>query len=137
MLASQLFSEIIQSDKGEVMNDLGANPRWDGKSANLAALLIMPLVAHERCTGALVLGSSDAQDEYTAGDLKQANALAAIADKARERKIGARGLRMIIEDMMLDLMYQLPSMANVSEVVITKEVVESKVDPLAVLRAAG
>ena len=65
------------------------------------------------------------------------DALSAIADKAIERKIGARGLRMILEDIMLDLMYQLPSMTNVSEVIITREVVESKVDPLAVLRAAG
>jgi ATP-dependent Clp protease ATP-binding subunit ClpX len=65
------------------------------------------------------------------------DALAAVADKATERKIGARGLRMILEDMMLDLMFQLPSMTDVSEVVITREVVESKVDPLAVLRAAG
>jgi ATP-dependent Clp protease ATP-binding subunit ClpX len=76
--------------------------------------------------------------EYEGVSLKFTDdALASIADKAQERKIGARGLRMILEDMMLDLMYQLPSMSNVSEVVITKEVVESKVDPLAVLRAAG
>jgi len=65
------------------------------------------------------------------------DALTAIADKAIERRIGARGLRMILEDIMLDLMYQLPSMTNVSEVIITREVVERKVDPLAVLRAAG
>jgi ATP-dependent Clp protease ATP-binding subunit ClpX len=65
------------------------------------------------------------------------DALAAIADKAIDRKIGARGLRMILEDIMLDLMYQLPSTKDVSEVVITREVVENKVDPLAVLRAAG
>ncbi len=65
------------------------------------------------------------------------DALSAIADKALRRKIGARGLRMILEEIMLDLMYQLPSTTDVSEVVITKEVVENKVDPLAVLRAAG
>ncbi|HXI03450.1 MAG TPA: ATP-dependent Clp protease ATP-binding subunit ClpX [Candidatus Saccharimonadales bacterium] len=65
------------------------------------------------------------------------DALAAIADKAIERKIGARGLRMILEDIMLDLMYQLPSTTDVSEVVITRDVVDRKVDPLAVLRAAG
>jgi adenylate cyclase len=79
VLASQLFSEIIQSEKGEVMNDLAANPRWDRKSSALATLLVMPLVAHERCTGALVLGSGSIEDEYTAGDLTQASALAAIA----------------------------------------------------------
>jgi ATP-dependent Clp protease ATP-binding subunit ClpX len=65
------------------------------------------------------------------------DSLAAIADQALKRKIGARGLRVILEDMMLDIMYQLPSMTNISECVITKEVVENKVDPLTVLQKAG
>jgi len=65
------------------------------------------------------------------------DALSSIADKALERKIGARGLRVILEDLMLDIMYQLPSLTNVSECVITREVVESKVDPLTVLQKAG
>ena len=63
--------------------------------------------------------------------------LQAIADKALERKIGARGLRVILEDMMLDIMYQLPSLTNISECVISREVVENKVDPLTVLQKAG
>jgi ATP-dependent Clp protease ATP-binding subunit ClpX len=76
--------------------------------------------------------------EYEGISLKfTEDALASVADKAIERKIGARGLRMILEDIMLDLMYQLPSLTNVSEVIISREVVESKVDPLAVLRQAG
>jgi len=65
------------------------------------------------------------------------DALSSIADKALERKIGARGLRVILEDLMLDIMYQLPSLTNVSECVITREVVENKVDPLTVLQKAG
>ncbi len=65
------------------------------------------------------------------------DALSAIADKALERKIGARGLRVILEDMMLDIMYQLPSLTNISDCVISREVVESKVDPLTVLQKAG
>jgi ATP-dependent Clp protease ATP-binding subunit ClpX len=65
------------------------------------------------------------------------DALSAIADKALERKIGARGLRVILEDLMLDIMYQLPSLQNISDCVISKEVVESKVDPLTVLQKAG
>ena len=44
------------------------------------------------------------------------DALEAIAETALERKIGARGLRMIIEDLMLDLMYQLPGQKKVREV---------------------
>ena len=65
------------------------------------------------------------------------DAIAAIADKALGRKIGARGLRVILEDLMLDIMYQLPSLTNISDCVITREVVESKVDPLTVLQKAG
>jgi ATP-dependent Clp protease ATP-binding subunit ClpX len=65
------------------------------------------------------------------------DALAAIADKAIERKIGARGLRLVLENLMLDIMYQLPSLTNISECVISREVVENKVDPLTVLQKAG
>ncbi len=65
------------------------------------------------------------------------DALSAIADKALERKIGARGLRVILEDLMLDIMYQLPSLTNISDCVISREVVENKVDPLTVLQKAG
>ena len=56
-------------------------------------------------------------------------ALAAIADKAIERKTGARGLRSIIEEVMLPLMYELPSMENVEKVVITKDCVTKKKAP--------
>jgi len=64
-------------------------------------------------------------------------ALSAIADQAVERKIGARGLRMIIEDLMLDLMYNLPSQKKVKEVVITKEVVEDRDKPMTLIEKAG
>jgi len=64
------------------------------------------------------------------------DALLAISKLAIERKIGARGLRMILEDLMLDIMYQLPSQKNISECVITREVVENKVDPITVLQKA-
>lgn len=53
-------------------------------------------------------------------------AIGAIADKALERKTGARGLRAIMEDVMLDIMYSVPSNTEVSEYVVTKEMVEEK-----------
>ena len=65
------------------------------------------------------------------------DALEAIAEKAVERKIGARGLRMIMEELMLDLMYSLPSQTNVKEVVISKDVVLNKTSPLVVMEKAG
>ncbi|WP_294951637.1 ATP-dependent Clp protease ATP-binding subunit ClpX [Sulfurovum sp.] len=57
------------------------------------------------------------------------NALALIAQKAIDRKTGARGLRSILEEILLDIMYELPDLAGY-EVVITEEVVENGAQPL-------
>jgi len=65
------------------------------------------------------------------------DALEAIAEGAIHRKIGARGLRMIIEDLMLELMYSLPGQKKVKECVITREVVEMKAQPMTVIEKAG
>ncbi|MGE0454632.1 MAG: ATP-dependent Clp protease ATP-binding subunit ClpX [Vicinamibacteria bacterium] len=65
------------------------------------------------------------------------DALEAIADLAIARKIGARGLRMIIEDLMLDLMYNLPSMKKVKECVVTREVVLDRGKPITLIEKAG
>ncbi len=62
-----------------------------------------------------------------------AEALEAVAVRASERDLGARGLRMIIENLMLDLMYDLPSRKQVREVVITREFVTGQADPVTVL----
>jgi ATP-dependent Clp protease ATP-binding subunit ClpX len=65
------------------------------------------------------------------------DALEAIAERALQRKIGARGLRMIIEDLMLDLMYSIPGQKKIRECVITREVVESKEKPITLMEKAG
>ena len=54
-------------------------------------------------------------------------ALSAIARQAHKRKVGARGLMMIMEEILLESMYLLPSEKKVKEVVITPEMVEKKV----------
>ncbi|MEN6348590.1 MAG: ATP-dependent protease ATP-binding subunit ClpX [Syntrophomonas sp.] len=59
-------------------------------------------------------------------------ALQAIADEALRRNTGARGLRAIIEDIMLEVMYEIPSRLDVTKVVITRDVVERKEKPLLV-----
>ena len=61
------------------------------------------------------------------------DALDAIAESALKRKIGARGLRMIIEDLMLDIMYTLPGQKKVRECVLTRDVVQRKEAPITVL----
>jgi ATP-dependent Clp protease ATP-binding subunit ClpX len=57
------------------------------------------------------------------------DALHAIARKAKERKTGARGLRTILENILLDVMYDLPSMEHVSKVAVDEAVVKSQAKP--------
>ena len=63
------------------------------------------------------------------------DALEAIAKKAIERKTGARGLRSIVEAMLLDTMFELPGMKGVAEIVVDREVVEGRKDPVQVFAA--
>ncbi len=58
----------------------------------------------------------------------------AIAQKALERKTGARGLRAIIEGCMLDVMYDVPSNPSIKEIVITREVITDKQKPIIVMQ---
>ncbi|MEE8201157.1 MAG: ATP-dependent Clp protease ATP-binding subunit ClpX [Candidatus Acidoferrales bacterium] len=64
-------------------------------------------------------------------------ALETIARLAQQRKIGARGLRMILEDLMLELMYHLPSHRGLRDFVVTKEMVEGREIALEWLEKAG
>ena len=61
-------------------------------------------------------------------------ALGAMARQALVRKSGARGLRAILETIMLDMMYDIPSREDVEEVVVSEEVVEQSAEPLLVLK---
>ena len=58
------------------------------------------------------------------------DALGAIAEKAQERKTGARGLRSIMESVLLDTMYRIPSLENVSKVIIDAAVIRGESEPL-------
>ena len=64
-------------------------------------------------------------------DLRQ-DALDAIADKAIDRKTGARGLRSILETVLLDTMYKIPSEPNVVKVVVDGSVINGDNEPLLV-----
>jgi ATP-dependent Clp protease ATP-binding subunit ClpX len=64
-------------------------------------------------------------------------ALRAIARKAMERKSGARGLRSIMETVMLDVMYDLPSLENVKQVVISEEVISGGQEPILLYEKAS
>lgn len=64
------------------------------------------------------------------------DAVEAIADKAFERKTGARGLRSIMEDVMMDVMYRIPSDESIIKCVVTKGAVEGTSEPLIIHREA-
>lgn len=57
-------------------------------------------------------------------------ALVAITKQAIARNTGARGLRSILEAILLETMFELPSYKNIEEVIITKDVVEQKTKPI-------
>jgi ATP-dependent Clp protease ATP-binding subunit ClpX len=60
------------------------------------------------------------------------DSLKAIATKAMERKTGARGLRTIVENVLLNTMYEIPSADNISKVVIDESVILGQSEPLLV-----
>jgi ATP-dependent Clp protease ATP-binding subunit ClpX len=64
----------------------------------------------------------------------ETSAIAAIADLAEARKTGARGLRSILEDMMLDIMYEIPSRNDIKKCIITEECVRKGIPPKLVLQ---
>ena len=63
------------------------------------------------------------------------DALKAVADRALERETGARGLRSIIEEVLLEVQFELPSRRDVKKCVVTKETIERGVKPTLVTEA--
>ncbi|MDE7222463.1 MAG: ATP-dependent Clp protease ATP-binding subunit ClpX [Acetatifactor sp.] len=73
--------------------------------------------------------------EFDEVDLEfEEDAIEAIADKAFERKTGARGLRSIMESVMMDVMYEIPSDESIGRCVITRESVEGSGEPVIISR---
>lgn len=64
----------------------------------------------------------------------QSTALKAIAEQAIARNTGARGLRSIIEHIMMDIMYEIPTRNDVEKVIVTKETVQENAQPIMVLK---
>ena len=62
------------------------------------------------------------------------NALRQVAKKAIERKTGARGLRAIMEENLLELMYDIPDKKDVAEIVIDEQVINDKKQPKFIIR---
>jgi ATP-dependent Clp protease ATP-binding subunit ClpX len=75
--------------------------------------------------------------EFEGVELKfSEGAIVAIAREALKRNVGARGLRIILEELMLDLMYNVPSQRDIKQCVINEETVESRVQPITLYKKA-
>jgi ATP-dependent Clp protease ATP-binding subunit ClpX len=131
--------EILQHCEPEDLLKFGLIPEFVGRLPVIATLLDLDETALVKILvepkNALVkqyaklFDMEDVQLEFTD------DALHSIAVKAIERKTGARGLRSILEGILLDTMFDLPSMDGVDEVHIDKDVVEGRKDPVRVYAA--
>ncbi|AUG53074.1 ATP-dependent Clp protease ATP-binding subunit ClpX [Thalassospira marina] len=126
--------EVLRSVEPEDLLKFGLIPEFIGRLPVLATLedldedaLVKILTEPKNAL------SKQYQRLFDMEDVKltfQDEALIAIARKAIERKTGARGLRSIMEGILLDTMFDLPSMDSVEEIVINRDVVEGKAKPL-------
>ena len=76
--------------------------------------------------------------EFEGVDLKFTDeAIRAVAREAIKRNVGARGLRIILEELMLELMYDVPSQRDIKQCLINEDVVQSKIQPIMLYKKAG
>jgi HD-GYP domain-containing protein (c-di-GMP phosphodiesterase class II) len=79
---SALFREVMRGTRGEIVNDLAADPRWQGEVPGLASLLCLPLKSPGHWAGGLVLGSSRRLGFFRAADLMRMTTIASVAATA-------------------------------------------------------
>jgi ATP-dependent Clp protease ATP-binding subunit ClpX len=130
------IGELLQKAEPEDLLKFGLIPEFVGRLPVIATLEDLDIVALVKILrepkNALIKQYAklfDLEDvELTFTD----DALEAIAQKAIERKTGARGLRSIVESILLDTMFDLPTESNIAEVVVDKDVVEGRKEPVRV-----
>ena len=128
-----LFGEVIVKVEPEDLIKYGLIPEFVGRLSVVATL-------EELDEDALVKILTEPKNAITKQYQKmfeiegceiefRTDSLAAVAKKAMERKTGARGLRTILENTLLEIMYDLPAMDNVSKVVVDAAVIEGHAQP--------
>ncbi|MBO6674458.1 MAG: ATP-dependent Clp protease ATP-binding subunit ClpX [Rhizobiales bacterium] len=126
----ELFAEVEPED----LVKFGLIPEFVGRLPVLATLMDLDVEALVQILkepkNALVKQYQRLFDMEEVQLTFQDEALEAVANKAIERKTGARGLRSIMETILLDTMYELPAMEGVEQVVISDEVVNGSARPL-------
>lgn len=128
--------ELLNKVRGEDLLKYGLIPEFIGRLPMLATLteLDEPALVQVLCEpkNALIKQYKRLFDLDNVQLTFTDSALRAVAQQAVKRKTGARGLRAILEQAMLDIMYEIPSQPNILEVVISEDVVARKEKPLVV-----
>jgi len=128
------IGDILQSVEPEDLLKFGLIPEFVGRLPVLATLTdldedaLMQILSQPK--NALI---KQYQKLFSMEDVELVfsdDAMKAIANRAIKRKTGARGLRSIMEGILLDTMYELPSFEGVDKVIINAEVVEGRAEPL-------
>jgi ATP-dependent Clp protease ATP-binding subunit ClpX len=131
--ASEHIGELLRDVEPEDLVKYGLIPEFVGRLPVVATLeeldeeaLVRILVEPKNA----VIKQYKALFEMEGAELEvREDALSAIARKAMARKTGARGLRTILEGVLLESMYELPSLENVSKVVVDESVIEGEAEP--------
>lgn len=129
----KLFGEVIKDIEAEDLVRYGLIPEFVGRLPVVATLdeldeqALVSILSEPK--NALIKQYSKLFEMEEAELVIREDALHAIARKAMERKTGARGLRTIMERILLDTMYDLPSEKNVSKVVVDESVVNGEAPP--------
>lgn len=138
--SSRSLSESFRDVEPEDLVKYGLIPEFIGRLPVVATLTELDLAALVQILSepknalvkqfAALFAMEDVELEF------RDDALKAIAQKAMERKTGARGLRSIVEGVLLDTMYELPSMKDVAKVVIDETVIRGESDPILIYQSS-
>jgi ATP-dependent Clp protease ATP-binding subunit ClpX len=128
--------EVLKNIEPEDLLKFGLIPEFVGRLPVIATLEDLDIDALVKILGepknALVKQYKKLFDLEEVSLTFTDDALIAVAKKAIERKTGARGLRSIVEAILLDTMFDLPDLTDVVEIVVDKDVVEGRKDPVRV-----
>ncbi len=137
MDTSELFEQVLPED----LIEYGYIPEFIGRLPVVSAI-------HQLTRGDLITILTEPRNALTRQFMRffefddielhfAEESLGAIADKALERETGARGLRSILEETLLDVQFELPSRGDVSKCVVTRETIEKGQRPMLVTDATG
>ena len=130
--------ELLQKAEPEDLLKFGLIPEFVGRLPVIATLEDLDIEALVKILkepkNALVKQYAKLFDLETVELTFTDDALETIAQKAIDRKTGARGLRSIVEAILLDTMFDIPSVDDIAEVVVDADVVEGRKEPVRVLK---